>query len=62
MNSTTGLVLVPPEYHGHRGHCGTRQHRGRRHTTTRVLVINLDHADQMPELLKKVGKDHKDVL
>ena len=31
-------------------------------TADAVLVINLDHADQMPQLLKKVGKDHTDVL
>ena len=36
VDSTTGLVLVPPEYQGIVAHCGTRQHRGRRHRRRRA--------------------------
>jgi mannose-1-phosphate guanylyltransferase len=61
VNSTTGLVLVPPEYSGIVATAGL-DNIAVVVTDDAVLVINLDHADQMPELLKKVGKDHKEVL
>ncbi len=61
VDSTTGLVLVPPEYQGIVATAGL-DNIAVVVTDDAVLVINLDHADQMPELLKKVGKDHKDVL
>ncbi len=61
VNSTTGLVLVPPEYQGIVATAGL-DNIAVVVTEDAVLVINLDHADEMPALLKKVGKDHKEVL
>lgn len=61
VNSTTGLVLVPPEYDGIVATAGL-DNIAVVVTEDAVLVINLDHADAMPALLKKVGKDHKEVL
>lgn len=61
VNSTTGLVLVPPEYTGIVATAGL-ENIAVVVTDDAVLVINLDHADEMPALLKKVGKDHKEVL
>ena len=61
VNSTTGLVLVPPEYTGIVATAGL-DNIAVVVTDDAVLVINLDHADEMPELLKKVSKTHKEVL
>ena len=61
VDSTTGLVLVPPEYKGIVATAGL-DNIAVVVTEDAVLVINLDHADQMPALLKKVGKEHKEVL
>lgn len=61
VNSTTGLVLVPPEYTGIVATAGL-DNIAVVVTDDAVLVINLDHADEMPALLKKVGKSHKEVL
>ncbi len=61
VNSTTGLVLVPPDYDGIVATAGL-DNIAVVVTEDAVLVINLDHADKMPELLKKVGRNHKEVL